>query len=143
MFEEALREVFNWLRPRGGTRWERQYKTNEKSLLVLDEKLVLPGIVGRGYGASRWRLSDYSQPRMLALENVFSMLDGKGGIAKTYRGAVSDAIGTTTDNTFDTTDLRGRVFANGNMHVWFKRMDLVRALNRRAGGMNLRPAEAA
>jgi hypothetical protein len=141
MFAEAMREVWEWLRPRApSSRWEKDYKTNHASLLVLDEKLVLTGIVRHGYGRDRWRLSDYAGPRMLALENVFSLLDGKGGIAKTYRGAVSDALASANGNDFDAGPyFKGRVFKNGNMHLTFKRMDLVRELNKRAGGMNFQP----
>ncbi len=140
MFAEAMREVWDWLRPREPSRWDKDYKTNHASRLVLGEHLILTGIVERGYGRDRWRLCDYAAPRLLALENTFSMLDGKGGISKTYRGAVSDAIAAATGNDFDAGPyFKGKVYKNGNMHLSFKRMDLVRELNKRAGGMNFKP----
>lgn len=137
MFAEAMQEVFNWLRPTKG--WGVEYKTNQKNgTLELGERLIVCGGVSSGYG-SRWRLSEHVEKRFLALENVFSLLDGQGGIAKTYRGAVSDAVAATKTNDFDAgLYFKGRVFKRGTLHLVFKRPDLLGEFNRRAGGMNFR-----
>jgi hypothetical protein len=45
-FEEAVREVFDWLRPREADGWKcKQYKTARKSLFEVDRNVVLTGMV--------------------------------------------------------------------------------------------------
>jgi hypothetical protein len=68
---------------------------------------------------------------------VFHALDGNGTI-KTHRGPLIDAIEAAKDGTGETDYFRFRCFRNRNLHLEFKRLDLVAKLNTVAGGMRLR-----
>ncbi len=129
---EAVTEVFEWLRPH-----HSRHKTNTE--LEIGAKVVLTGIVERAYAAGKFEVKFHRQQNLVALGNVFSMLDGRGAIAKTYAGPLRDAIETSTTGHADTPYFRVKMFNNGNLHLEFKRLDLLAKLNQMAGGKNLRP----
>lgn len=141
MIEEAVEEVFDWLRPRARTR-AHEYKTNTE--LEIRRRVVLTGIVDK---YEPWKLDRFSvnyhyTQNLTALENVFNALDGQGQVNKTYRSALQNAIDSSWPSGRGETSLfRFRVFKNGNMHLEFKRLDLLKRFNQIAGGRRLRPAE--
>jgi hypothetical protein len=132
MLEEAVDEVFNLLRPRGDA-----YKSN--SQFEIGKRVVLCWMVENGFRGLRVRWDRQSE--LLALNNVFSMLDGRGSIAKTYLGPLTDAINAKSSG--ETDYFRYRAFRNGNLHLEFRRPDLVARLNKIAGGRRLKPQSAA
>lgn len=134
MHREAVREVFDWLRPRSA-HGAGAYKTNSKT--EIGPKVVLTRMVDADLG--RWRLQWEENQRILALENVFSALDGKGLVAKTYWSELRSVIDTTNRSEGETTWFRYKLFRNGNLHLSFKRLDLLEQINAIAGGKNLRP----
>lgn len=142
-FREAIIEVFDWLRPRehyGDC--VAKLKTNQKNAkLEIGRKIIVSGVAHRGYGRSRFRVGDWASPRLRALENVFSMLDGQGGIGKTYYSEIENQVQANENRTgiFDTRYFKGRLFGNTNMHMEFKRLDLLARFNMAAGGANLKP----
>jgi hypothetical protein len=135
MLEEAVKEVFEWLRPRG---WADRYKTN--SQFEVPKKVILPCIVEHGINGLHVRYASHSYDvpaRLTALENVFSSLDGKRAATGTYRSELQNLID--TGNFEGSTAYFGfRVFGNGNMHLTFHRSDLLAKLNQKAGGKALR-----
>lgn len=135
MREEAVLEVFNWLRP-----WRDEYKTNDR--FVIGPKLVITSAVGRSWGSGRFDIRDHSQQQFIALENVLNGLDGKGSIAKGYYSDLSMALRESPSGTGETPLFKFRAFKNGNLHLTMKRPDLVSELNKIAGGKNLRPSTA-
>lgn len=136
MLREAVEEVFNWLRPPGS-----RYKTNTE--LEIGERVVLTWMVDSGYGRAPFRVNYQRDAHLTALENVFTALDGKGQITKTHRSALSNAINECdADGKGETPYFSFRCFKNRNMHLRFKRLDLLERLNAIAGGMRLRPAKA-
>ncbi len=76
---------------------------------------------------------------MTAMDNVFHMLDGKG-IPPGYNGPLITAINQTGPEGKGQTDyFKFALYAgNGNMHLEFRRIDLVDQLNSVAGGGALR-----
>lgn len=133
MLAEAVSEVYNFLRP-----CNSEYKTNTE--YELGEKVVLSGWLdtwwlshGRCPQVSHWR-SDHVR----ALDNVFSALDGKGQISKSWQGELGETIGKTPLGKGETTYFRFRTHKNGNIHLQFRRMDLVDKFNRIAGGRRLK-----
>ena len=137
MIEESVKEVFDWLRP---SHWRLEYKTNQKSEWELMEKLILTGTVERGYShQSPFRINYHRDQNMRALDNVFMMLDGRG-IIKTHNGPLSDAIAA-SNGQGQTDYFEFKCFGNGNLHLKFRRMDLVSKLNAVAGGMRLKDAQ--
>lgn len=134
MLEEAVGEVFDWLRP-----CHTDYKTNSK--LEIGPKVVLTYMVEEGYGGESFRLNYNKSQHVMAMENVFSALDGKGQIAKANRSALETAIGASGPSGRGETPLfKFRAFKNRNLHLEFRRLDLLKRFNMIAGGRNLRPA---
>jgi hypothetical protein len=120
--QEAAVEVYEWLRPSCGG-----YKTN--NAFKIGKRVVLTYMVERPWSGGGMRVRYDSEDRLRALDNVFHLLDGKG-LSPTYGGELADAIRFTSAGEFgETTFFRFRPFGNGNLHVEFKRPDLVQQLN--------------
>lgn len=138
MLGEAVEEVFDWLRPR-----RSKYKSNSE--FEVPEKIVLGRVVDQwGWLCSSWRINHHVDPQLTALENVFTALDGKGQITKGHYSAISQVIRAPGfDGTGETEYFRFKTFRNGNMHLWFKRKDLLARFNAIAGGKRLRQATEA
>ena len=133
MLTEAVSEVYEWLRPHNSRHvTNTEYELGER--VIRENCLDLFWI--RHLGAPH--VSEYSTPRFRALENVFSALDGKGSISKTYNGELCDAISKAKDGRGQTEYFEFRWFKNGNVHLKMRRMDLVEKFNRIAGGRRLK-----
>lgn len=134
MLREAIEEVFSWLRPRGS-----EYKRNSE--LEVPPRIILRWMVETAWSGSGFRVHyGRAQSELTALQNVFSSLDGQGTIAKTHYGALYDAICASPDGRGETEYFRFRCFKNRNLHLEFKRLDLLARFNALAGGARLRPA---
>ena len=132
MLQVAVKEVFEWLRPTGD-----RYKTN--SQFEIGERVVLTWMVERSFG--RWRVRYDREQNLLALENVFAIVGGLVPQQAGYYSALSTAIkACPPESCHGATDLMEfRGYGNGNLHLRFRRMDLVRRLNAVAGGARLKP----
>lgn len=142
MLTEAVEEVFSWLRPP-----RSEYKTNSE--LEVGRRVILGYTVEYGW-LGRTSVNEYgyrvnyghSEQRLRALENVFTALDGKGSITKTHAGKIADAIRGCENGRGETEYFRFKCYRNRNLHLEFKRLDLLDRFNRIAGGKRLRPAPA-
>lgn len=129
--EEAVKEVFSWMRPP-----RSEYKTNTE--YEVGERVIV-----RAFYPNRWeskpRLEYRQRDDFRNLDNVFSLLDGKGPI-KTYGGQIHDTVAAmrTFGEIAHTDYFRLKVCKNGNMHIEFLRADLVAKLNEIAGGKSLK-----
>lgn len=132
--EEAVKEVFDYLRPPGS-----RYKTNTE--FELQKRVILSYAVEKGYGRGKFRTSYHREKYLTALDNVFSMLDGQGPV-KTYNGPLYDAITDSPSGIGETAYFKFKCYLNGNLHLEFKRADLVARLNAIAGGNRLKTEEA-
>lgn len=127
---EAVREVHDSLRPTGD-----HYKRN--SQYDIGRRVILEGWVMPGYGFGRpFRASSYRDPHFRALDNVFRLLDGKPGIT-THYGDLANAIAMSDSGMGETKYFGFRACKNGNLHLEFRRPDLVAKLNAIAGGNRL------
>lgn len=140
-WEGAVREVFDWLRPRSEAR--RKHKRNQV-------EQVGPSVVLERY-IDRWRVSCGFPPiiewdqdhRIAALERVFSGLDGKGLVQATHYSELYTQMSETKGWSGETTWFRWKAYRNGNLHLAFRRLDLVQKLNAVAGGMRIAKGRAA
>lgn len=124
--EEAAVEVYRNLRPGA---WNR-HKTN--SAFRVGKKVILTGRVGSAYRAGHFRVAYHFNDEIRALDNVFHMLDGKA--LSTYReGDLTVAIEAAPEGIGETEFFRFKCFRNGNLHLEFRRMDLVERLNQIGG----------
>lgn len=120
--QEAAVEVYEWLRPSRG-----DYKTN--NAFKIGKRVVLTYMVESTYTGRGIRVRYGSEDRVRALDNVLHLLDGKG-VSPTRNGELADAInGRPAGDIGETTYFRFRSFRNGNLHLEFRRPDLVQQLN--------------
>lgn len=135
--EEAVKEVFEFLRPhRSG------YVTNSE--FEIGNKVILGWAVDlcsyrRDPNSPKFQLTYGGSRRneLRALDNVFHLLDGKG-IAPSFQGPLCSGIETSPTGKVETEYFKAKCFANRNIHLEFRRMDLVAKLNAVAGGARLR-----
>jgi hypothetical protein len=130
--EEAVKEIFDYLRPPGS-----RYVTNTE--FELGKRVILSYTVEKGYGGrGKFRTSYHRDKYLTALDNVFSMLDGQGPIKKSYHGPLYDSITDSPTGIGKTPYFKFKCFLNGNLHLEFIRPDLVARLNAVAGGNRLK-----
>lgn len=134
MLTEAVGEVFDFLRPQRSS-----YKTNSE--LEIGRKVILTNMVEL-WSLNTYRVNGHRSQHLTALENVFSALAGQGQINKRYRSALETEVAETRTAQGETPYFRFKLYRNGNMHLEFKRLDLLKRLNQIAGGRRLRPATA-
>ena len=142
MLQAAVIEVFEWLTPQA--QWHA-YKTNSR--FEIGRKVVLSYALDTWQGKvnGAWKLSYSRAQHFNALENVFSSLDGKGSITKTHFSEIAEAlrqIPAGAPCVGETPYFSFRGFLNGNLHLTFRRPDLLRKFNAIAGGRRLRPEGA-
>lgn len=128
--EEAVQEVFDYLRPP-----RSHLKTNTE--YELGKKVILTWQVEKGWSRGKFRVNYHRDKYLTALDNVFSMIDGKGPV-KSYHGPLYDAITDSPDGTGKTEYFKFRCCLNGNLHLEFLKPALVAKLNAVAGGNRLR-----
>lgn len=132
LLTDAVKEVYNWLRP-----WRETYKTN--SPYQVGKKVIIEYMVEPKWSKQGFNVVYRQQQHLTALENVFSALDGQGQISKGYHSELQRAIEASEDGRGETRYFRFRAFKNHNLHVEFKRLDLVEQLNKVAGALSLKP----
>lgn len=133
LIKEALREVFKWLTP--SQRWTGCKTSNE---FKIGKKVVLCYVASTGYGGKLQ--VDYNRRAQVdALGNALSMLDGKG-VRKTRCEQDGDRklVGSYTDAwdhdwrqgvPYEDDYLIAKAFRNMNVHITFKRLDLIEKIN--------------
>jgi len=136
---ESVIEVFNWLRPYTDGYEITRYKTNQKNAVFeLGKKIIKTMMVDNKYGGG-FHVNYYHEKYLVALDKVFHMLDGKNMMGNSYRSPLVDAINSSDGATVETDYFFCRMYQNCNLHIEFKRPDLVVEFNKICGGMNLKP----
>lgn len=130
---EAVKEVFDYLRP--GKNESNKLKTNKKNgRFELGEKIILSGVVSHGwYGKGKHEVSYYRRNELTAIDRVFALLDGKPIDNNSYQSPLIDAINTSESGCGETAYFKFSAHKNGNLHLTFKRLDLVTKMNQLAG----------
>jgi hypothetical protein len=123
--KEAIVEVFEFLRPPS-----LRYKTN--SGFNVGRRVILANRVEKAWSGTKFRVSYHYENQLRALDNVFHMLDAKPLSA--YRnGDLINAINESERGAGETEYFRFKSFLNHNLHLEFRRMDLVQRLNEVGG----------
>lgn len=131
---ELLMDVFEDLRP--GARMHNRHKTNGRN--EIGKKVILTGWVEYQYG---YRVNYYRQDQLVRIDRAFHLLDGEG-IPGGYKSPLVDAIGTSKESGKGETEyFRFKCYGNGNLHLEFRRLDLLKQLNAICGGAALRTPE--
>lgn len=127
--KEAAKEVFDILRPRG---WSSKYKTN--NVFKIGKRVILAYAVERGWSDTNgFRASYHKEQELIAIDGVFHLMDGKG-IMREDRGPLVKAISEAKEGKGETPYFSFKCFKNRNLHIQFKRLDLVKQLNGLAVG---------
>jgi hypothetical protein len=126
---DAAREVFEFLRPP-----RSRYKTN--SVFKIGRRVILWWLQSDKW-TTQFQVTYNREAEAIALDGVFHLLDGKG-IMRAHRGELANAIRASNDadprGRGETDYFRFKCYKNGNLHVEFKRLDLVKQLNGLAMG---------
>jgi hypothetical protein len=127
---EAAREVFDMLRPRGHL--GGRYATN--NAFRIGRRVILPYRVEANYGGNGFHVNYGREQELTAIDGIFHLLDGKG-VMRENKGPLVKAVNA-TDKTGrgETEYFRFRCYKNRNLHLEFRRLDLVKQLNCLAAG---------
>lgn len=126
---EAAIEVFNILRP--DKLWGKGYKTNDA--FRVGKRVILTWMVERKYSSTGFNVSYRHDAKLNAIDGVFHLMDGKG-VIKGHRSPLVQAIIDSEAGIGETEYFKFRCFKNRNLHLEFKRLDLVKQLNLLAAG---------
>ena len=128
---EAIREEFDFWHPRCETTRDAQHKRNK--LDRIGKRIIRGWMIESGYG-STWRPTYQHSAHVQALDQIFHLLDGKG-IVKEHRGPLVSAILTCDAAGIGETEyFKFRCCKNGNLHIEFRRDDLLAEFNKIAAG---------
>jgi hypothetical protein len=134
IFEENVRFVFELLRPR-----HDRYKRNTQE--EIPRSIVLTSRVENTvFGRFKIRSWHRENEEVLALERVFKALDGRGEVARSWKSDLSMAVEALPkgEKHGETDYFKFSCHKNGNLHLTFKRLDLLDKLNKIGGGQRLR-----
>lgn len=123
---EAAKEALKLLTPSSG--W---YKTN--SGFKVGKRVVLSWYVEQAWSGKGFRLNYNRDAEVNAIDGAFHVLDGKG-VIKGRKCPLATAIEESPDGRGETEYFKFKCFKNRNMHVEFRRLDLVKKLNGLATG---------
>jgi hypothetical protein len=131
LLEEKIREEFEFWKP-----WRERHKTDDVNALA--PKIIKSGMIQYSGYRNYWDATYYERrAHFQSLDSVFHLLDGKG-IPPEHDGEFITAIRSAgKDGKGETAYFKFKCFHNGNIHIKFKRLDLLREFNRVAGGQNL------
>jgi len=128
---EAVVEVFELLRP-GAKKAGSSWKTNQKhGRYAIGKKVILSGYLEQVYGTTVMRCNYKKSDELRSIDRVFHALDGKG-MTDGYLSPLMDAINT-SEGEGQTDYFKFKCYQNGNLHLEFCRVDLVKQLNQIAG----------
>jgi hypothetical protein len=122
---DAAKEVFNILLP-GQHGHRKKYKVN--SAIQIGQRVVLSWFVEEGWGNDKFRVTYGREGEVAAIDNMFHVLDGQA-IIRDGRPPLIEAIRASESGVGETNYFKFRCYKNRNLHLEFKRMDLVKKLN--------------
>lgn len=117
----AAKEVFDILRPHRG-----DYKTND--VFRVGKRVILRYYVSPGYGKGRFDVSYSREKYLVAIDNLFHLIDGKRTVHE-GRTPLVLAINGSQDGKGETDYFRFKCFKNQNLHLEFKNLDIVKQIN--------------
>jgi len=126
---ESVLEVYNHFHCH---RESEHLKTNLRNATEdLGRKIIVHGYVEPGYGnAGTFRVSYYRDNALTSLDRVFHILDGKPFNTAGYQSPLIDAINTCQGGVGETEYFKFKCYYNHNLHLEFKRLDLLKEFNR-------------
>jgi hypothetical protein len=134
LLEESIREVFDWLRPLNDY-GVGSLKTNKR--FTVGKRAIVGWSVENSYNGV-FRFQYRSEGKFLSMGNVFSLLDGKGILKNPHDLVTRCKVAMISGKfTFEDDYFQFKFYRNGNTHIKFKRLDLLKKLNQISGGEGL------
>ena len=130
LVNELIDEAYNWLHPH-----RNQFKTNKK--FEIGERAIKNDVIEIFLGGAY--ISVYSEEKIQTLDNVFHLLNGKGA-AKYPGNALTIIRQAIQDKKWqcETEYFNFKWYKKGTLHIQFKRLDLLKEFNKRAGKNRLK-----
>lgn len=122
MFSRGLVNVFLQL--------SKHHKTNTNSPFKVNEKAVMEYMVNQDYGHPRISYGQAASDKLNDIDRVFKTLDGKKHNPRELECAMNKQWSETKESVFEDDYYHARGFKNGNLHLRFKRIDLLEKANR-------------
>jgi len=127
---ECVQESFEALRLYGD-----RYKTNKR--WKVGKRVILTGYVHRYWETSNWDISYMYMQNVLMLDRTFHFLDGKLlANENSYNSPLVDSIRSTAESVGQTEYFEWKAYKNGNLHLKFRREDLLATFNQYGGRAN-------
>jgi len=135
MLMEFIKETFTWLQPRN---YGLEYKTNKKSQYEIGKKLIKYCLSPQWGGGMQ--VNYHYESNIKAMHNAFSLIDGKGIVTPGLDMASQiNLAGNNKQTSLEMDYFKLKWYRNGNLHIEFKRLDLLQKLNQYAGENTLKP----
>ncbi len=130
LVSELIDEAYRYLHP-----YQNQFKTNKK--FEIGEKAIIHNMIEFFFGGAYVNI--YSEEKIQTLDNVFHLLDGKGA-AKYPGNALTIIRQAVHDEKWqcETEYFHFKWYKKGTLHIRFKRLDLLKEFNKRAGKNRLK-----
>lgn len=129
--KEAIVEVYNRLHV-NPQHYGGHYKTNQRNAFEdLGKKVILGWTIETSYSREHpYRIRYREDNFLLSVDKVFHNLDGAPFNSAGYKSPLIDAINTSPDGKGETNYFKFACYGNGNLHLEFKRADLLKEFNR-------------
>lgn len=132
--KEAIKEVYEALHivAHESEWWQRrQLKTNLRNATEdLGKKIIIQGCLQNQYGGGFRVGYGRQNDKLVALDKVFHNLDAVPFTEAGYTSPLVDAINTTQTGKGETEYFKFKAYGNCNLHLEFKRLDLLKEFNR-------------
>jgi len=117
MFNDGIVNVFR--------RLSGHYKTND--IFKVGEKIIIECAIESGWSRGKQLRYGRSEDELNDIDRALKVLDGK----KHNPRELSCAMNTSFQNgdVYECDYIKARAFKNGNLHLWFKRADLLEKIN--------------
>jgi hypothetical protein len=131
IYKELIQEALKTLYPDDA--WRHTYVTNHRMKAGLGRKVIIAWTVEHSWSGGKFRVRSYSDQKLIVVDRVFHLLDGKG-IPDGYKSELVDAINTSPNGFGETEYFKFRACANMNLHLEMKRTDLLHKMLQIANG---------
>ena len=134
LLNETVKEVFDWLIPY----WRDDFKTNKK--YQVGKKVIKDWMVEHSWG-NCFHIRYGSEDQLTALDNAFHLMDGKGVPrhpdnlvcqinTAMKESTIDESLYKKNADTFENDMYKIKWYLKGTMHIEFKRLDLLKKLNK-------------
>lgn len=148
--QQAIKEIYDFLTPGVVDYFGKNLKTNRKNAGAIGEKVILKDMVEHHYLRYKerphdfWKVNYARETELIQLDKIFHAIDGKSILnTDAYRSPLVDAIKCmpTSSCMGETEYFRFKCCINTNLHLEFKKPEIVKYINQSVGISNILKGE--